>query len=170
MSKVLNFITRHKVLLSLLLALLLGAVVVWLGFELDRQLGSQSILIQVVQLILTTFATIIPARILVQRQEAEINKNRARMALRRIETLASQMNQVADYIEEQRRFLSTQSTKGAVVNAATVSNSLESISAMHKLQYSVINDIGTDWQDVIPDEIERIKKTQIDNRREDERN
>lgn len=161
MNRAWSFIT-NKLTIAVAVALMLGAIVVWLGYMLDSQLSSQSVAIQVIQLFLTTLATIIPTRVLAQRQEAEINRNRAKMALKRTVTLVNQMNQVAQHIETQRKFIANQTEDTGLVEEAIVANSFDAISDMHKLQYGLIDDISSDWQDVIPEELARIKKSQLD--------
>jgi hypothetical protein len=134
--------------------------VAWLGYQLDKQSSSQSIAIQVIQLMLTTSAVIIPTRILAQRQEAQVNKNRAKMALKRTVTLYNQMNQVARHIETQRNFIKNEVNQDKMIKESLVANSLDAISDMHKLQYGVIEDISSDWRDVIPEEFAKIKKSE----------
>ena len=155
-----SFYAKHKLAVAAGFALVLGSLVIWLGYILDKELSAQSIAIQVIQLILTIFATIIPTRILAQRQETQINKNRAKMALKRTITLYEQMNQVALHIENQRNFIKSESNEDKMVKESLVANSFDVISGMHKLQYGVIQDITSDWQEVIPDELAKIKESQ----------
>lgn len=158
MSAQQSFYLKYKLSVTIGVVLSLGVIVVYLGYQLDRQLSTQSVAIQVIQLILTVFAAVIPTRLLVQRQEAEINKNRAKMALRRTVTLYNQMNQVAKHIEIQRTFIKSETTEDKMVKEALVANSFDTIDGMHKLQYGLIDDISSDWRDIIPEEFEKIQK------------
>lgn len=157
--KVQPFYSKHKLALALLVAILLGGIVVWLGIILDRRSTTESISIQIIQLFLTTCAAVLPTRVLAQRQENEINKNRAKMALKRTVTLYNQMNQVAQHIEDQRGFLRSE-TNDNMIKYSLVENSLDTISNMHKLQYGVIQDINSDWSDVIPEEYDKLRREQ----------
>lgn len=159
MKRLLTFYKNHRLFVSVAIALVLAGIVIWLGSMLVNQPASVSISIQVIQAILTTAAAIIPTRVLAQRQEAEISKNRARMALKRSVTLYDQMNQVALHIENQRKFIKHEADENGLIKESLVANSLDTISGMHMLQYGVIEDISSDWRDLIPEEFEKIKRT-----------
>ena len=145
--------TKHELLMNLIVAGILAAIVFLIGEALlQTNTRTETILLQIVQIVLVLIATIIPTRIFVRKEEKRINENRARMALRRTMTLDSQMRQVSEYISDQKLKLKKFNGEG-VLSEDIALDAIESIEAMHNMQYGQIQAVAEDWADILPENI-----------------
>jgi DNA/RNA endonuclease YhcR with UshA esterase domain len=148
-----SFLAKQELPIAIITSAILGAIVISLGWVLTgTETPLESVLLQLLQIILTLVATILPTRVLIQRQEKSISQNRARMALRRTITLDGQMRQVSKYISSQQAKIESLDNDGNIPSDIAI-DSIKSIEAMHNMQYGQIQAVAEDWGDIIPEEI-----------------